>query len=136
MSNIYSDGIFDLFHRGHLEYFKQMKLLGTVIIGVIDNNTAKSYKRYPIYDELDRLELVKSCKFVDKVIFPAPLIITDKFMKEHNIDLVVHGFSNIEDAKKQDKFFEIPIKLNKFKEIKYYDKISTTSIIKKIINEY
>ena len=136
MSNIYSDGIFDFFHRGHVEYFKKMKLLGNVIIGVISDQTAETYKRKPIYNELDRLELVKSCKYVDKVIFPAPLIITEKFMKENGINLVVHGFSNKEDAKKQDKFFEIPIKLNKFKEIPYYKGISTTEIINIVKKDY
>jgi len=113
-----------------------MKNIGTVIIGVIDDNTAKSYKREPIYNELDRLELVKSCKYVDKVIFPAPLIITEKFIDDHDIDLVVHGFSSSEDSKKQHEFFKVPIKLNKFIEIPYYNGISTTEIINIVKNKY
>lgn len=136
MSNIYSDGIFDLFHRGHVEYFKKMKKMGRVIIGVIDDQTAKTYKRLPIYNEQDRIELVKSCKYVDEVIFPAPLIITQNFITENDIHLVVHGFSNKEDADKQTDFFKIPIKLNKFKIVPYYRDISTSDIIEKIKKKY
>ena len=77
-------------------------------------------------------EIIKSLKLVDEVIEDCPLIITEDFINEHKIDLVVHSFSNEEDYNKQKVFFEVPIKLNKFKVIKYYDKLSTTDIINKI----
>lgn len=68
------------------------------------------------------------------MICPCPLIVTEAFLKEHNIDLVVHGFANDADAKRQEEFFAIPMKLGKFKRIGYYQGLSTTDIITKIRN--
>ena len=81
-------------------------------------------------------EIIKNLKDVDEVVFPCPLIITEKFIADNNIDIIIHGFSNENDLEKQKEFFEIPIKLNKFKTIKYYDKISTTDIINNIKLNY
>jgi hypothetical protein len=45
------------------------------------------------------------------VICPCPLIVTEAFMDDLGIDLVVHGFANDADAARQREFFEIPINL-------------------------
>ena len=127
------DGVFDLFHIGHLEAIKKCKECGDyIIIGVVSDYNCALYKRQPIIEEKDRVEIIKNLKLVNEVIIDCPLIITEDFINEHKIDLVVHSFSNEEDFNKQKRFFEIPIKLNKFKVIKYYDKLSTTDIINKI----
>lgn len=60
----------------------------------------------------------------------------EEFINNNKIDLIVHGFSNNQDIEKQNEFFEIPIKLNKFEKLPYYDKISTTQIINKIKKYY
>ena len=137
MTRVYMDGVFDLFHRGHLEAIKKCKQFGDeVIIGIISDRDCESYKRSPIINEEDRTEIIKNLKDVKDIIFPAPLIITEDFLNKNNIDIVVHVFSDESDLNKQSKFFEIPIKLNKFKTIKYYDKISTTEIINNIKSNY
>ena len=137
---VYVDGVFDLFHRGHLEsIIKAKNVLNDpdntyLIVGVVSDSDCESYKRNPIINELDRVEIIKNIKHVDKVIFPCPMIVTMDFIKSNNIDLVVHGFCNVADREKQKIYFE-EIKLNGlFKEIDYYSKISTTDIIKKIKN--
>lgn len=137
---VYVDGVFDLFHRGHLEsIIKAKNVLNDpdntyLIVGVVSDSDCESYKRNPIINELDRVEIIKNIKHVDKVIFPCPMIVTMDFVKSNNIDLVVHGFCNDADREKQKIYFE-EIKLNGlFKEIDYYSKISTTDIIKKIKN--
>lgn len=132
---IYVDGIFDLFHRGHLESIRKCRGLSDdvfLIVGVISDKDATSYKRKPIYSEDDRCAIISSIKGVDDVIFPAPLIVNNEFLQEHNIDLVVHGFSSLEDEKKQEEFYR-EIK-DKFRVIPYYDGQSTSSIIKYIKN--
>jgi hypothetical protein len=53
-------------------------------------------------------------------------------MKEHQIDLVVHGFANDADAERQNEFFDIPMKLGKFQQISYFNGLSTTDRIQKI----
>tara|TARA_B100001248_G_scaffold170546_2_gene129229 strand:- start:3041 stop:3454 length:414 start_codon:yes stop_codon:yes gene_type:complete len=132
---IYIDGIFDLFHRGHLESFKQIKDIYKdcfLIVGVVSDEDAMSYKREPIISYEDRCEIIKSIKYVDKVIEKSPLTVDIDFIKKHKIDLVVHGFASKEDEKKQEVFFKEITNLGLFEKIKYYDKTSTTSIINKI----
>ena len=73
---------------------------------------------------------------IDEIIKEAPLIITKDFIDKYNIDCVVHGFLNKNDASTQDIFFEYPKSINKFIEIEYCKVISTTNIIKKIKNLY
>ena len=136
---IYTDGIFDIFHRGHLEFLNNIKLKYPecqLIIGIINDEDSKKYKRKPIYNEDDRYEIIKNLKCVDQIIKDAPLIIDESFILNHKIDLIVHGFSHLNDIEKQSEFFKIPIKLNKFEVMPYYDKISTTQLIEKIKNEY
>lgn len=139
MISIYIDGIFDLFHRGHLESLKQSKNLRNdvfLIVGVISDKVATSYKRQPIIKEEDRVEIIKSIKYVDKVIENPPLIITEEFIKNNSIDIVVHGFCDDADWEKQKTFFKWLIDNNKFERINYYSPISTTDIIKKIKDNY
>jgi cytidyltransferase-like protein len=139
---VYIDGVFDLFHRGHLESLVKAKNIFNdpdntfLLVGVVSDVDCISYKRKPIINELDRLEIVKNIKMVDDVVFPCPLFITKQFIDNNNIDIVVHGFSNDADREKQLCFFADIIKSNNFKEIEYYDKISTTDIIKRIKNFY
>jgi cytidyltransferase-like protein len=136
---VYLDGIFDLFHFGHIESFRKCKELYsdvTLIVGIIGDKVASSYKRVPIHSEEHRYGLVENSKYVDKIIKDSPLIITKEFMEKYKIDLVVHGFSNNNDQNKQDIFFEYPKSINKFKEIEYYKGISTTSILDKISKIY
>ena len=138
MKRIYVDGVFDLFHRGHLESLKKAKNALNIpentflIVGVVSDKDCESYKRTPIISEEDRVEIIKNIKFVDEVIFPCPMTMTLEFIEKNNIDLVVHGFSNNADREKQKSFFEPIINSGKFKEIDYYSKISTTDIIKKL----
>tara|TARA_B100001094_G_C18111697_1_gene761562 strand:+ start:125 stop:541 length:417 start_codon:yes stop_codon:yes gene_type:complete len=137
LKTVYIDGIFDLFHRGHLECIKKCKLYGNkIVVGIISDIDATEYKRQPIINEVDRCEIIKNLKDVDSIIFPAPLIVNEKFIEENNIDMIVHAFSSDQDFEKQKDFFKIPIQLNKFTKIDYYDKISTTDIINKIKINY
>jgi cytidyltransferase-like protein len=139
---VYIDGVFDLFHRGHLESLRKAKYIFNdpdntfLLVGVVSDADCMSYKRKPIINENDRLEIIKNMKIVDDVVFPCPLFITKQFIDTHNIDIVVHGFSNDNDRNKQYIYFADIIKSEKFKEIEYYDKISTTDIIKRIKNFY
>ena len=140
MKRVYIDGVFDLFHRGHLESLNKAKnALGEpnntfLIVGVVSDIDCESYKRTPIIEENDRVEIIKNIKVVDQVIFPCPMEITLDFIEKNKIDMVVHGFSNDTDREKQKLFFTQVIDSGKFKKIDYYSKISTTDIIKKLKN--
>lgn len=130
---VYMDGVFDMFHIGHLNAIQEATKLGDrVIIGITGQKDATGYKREPIIPQDERIQIVASISYVDAVICPCPLIVTEEFMKEHGIDLVVHGFANDNDLEKQREFFEIPMTRNQFQQIPYYNGTSTTDIIQKI----
>ena len=126
---VYMDGIFDLFHVGHLNAIKQMKELGThSIIGVVSDADATLYKRKPIIPEEHRVEMVKQCKYVDEVIFPCPMKMTPEFLESNQIDLVVHAFKDDADYAKQNLFFkDIDLCI-----IPYSSLESTTDIIERV----
>ena len=141
---VYIDGIFDLFHRGHLEsFYKTKNIYGEdnkdnvdVIVGIVSDSDAENYKRLPIIKEKDRVKIIESIGCVNEIIFPAPLIIDNKFIEDNKLDMIVHGFANNEDFEKQKEFFKIPLQLNKFKTIEYYSEISTSDIINNIKKNY
>jgi cytidyltransferase-like protein len=139
---VYIDGVFDLFHRGHIEsIIKAKNVLNDpdntiLIVGIVGDYDAISYKRKPIINEDDRKTIIKSIKYVDQIICPCPLIVTLEFIKKYNIDLVVHGFVSDEDRNKQKDFYNIIKMKGFFKEIEYYSKISTSDIIKNIKDNY
>jgi len=135
---VYIDGIFDLFHRGHLESLIKAKNVYNdpdntiLIVGIVGDKDAENYKRLPIIEQGDRLKIIESLKIVDYVLCPCPLKINMSFVERYKIDLIVHGFFDEKDKEKQREFFRELIKNNKFKEIEYYKGTSTTDIINKI----
>ena len=132
---VYADVVADLFHRGHVEFLKKVKSLYDntyVIVGIQSNEDSQKYKRVPIFNAEDRAEIIKSCKDVDEIILEPQLYITKEFLKENNIDIVVHGDDMTEYLKKYN--YEIPIKLEIMRTVPYYEGISTTQIIQKIFS--
>ena len=125
---IYVDMVADLFHSGHVNFLKQVSLLGkTLIVGLNSDKDCAIYKRTPIISLRDRHIVMESCRYVQKVIAPCPLIITEQFLKEHKIDLVVHAHDP--DDTNYDFMYSIPQKLGKFKRINRTPGLSTTDII-------
>lgn len=130
---VYMDGVFDLFHVGHLSAIRHCASRGDrVILGVTGDDDATSYKRAPIICQEERSAIVAALAEVDHVVCPCPLVVTESFMQEHGIDLVVHGFVNDKDAEDQFEFFAYPMRNGQFERIPYHDGQSTTSIIRKI----
>lgn len=132
---IFCDGVFDLFHIGHVNHFEKIKKLypeSYLLVGILNDKETTNYKRKPIFNQEKRKDFVDSCKYVDETILDYPVIITKEFMDENNIDLIVHAFSNSYDFKKQLEFFKYPIENNKFLKIDYDKSISSTKILNKI----
>lgn len=65
----YTTGVYDLFHIGHLNLLKNAKgMCDKLIVGVtVDELVAYKGKKALIPFE-DRIELVRSCKFVDAAV--------------------------------------------------------------------
>jgi cytidyltransferase-like protein len=130
MTRVYVDMVADLFHIGHVNLFKKAREHGDyLIVGVHADSQASSYKRDPIIPESDRYEMVRLCRLVDEVIEAAPTLITEKFIKDHNIDIVVHGDDIRHEYMEQHK---IPTKLGIMRYVPYTKGISTSKIIERI----
>jgi len=132
MKRIYADMVADLFHRGHLEFLRKIKTLypdSYLIVGIHSDATVESYKRKPIFSMDDRVAIVESCKLVDEVVRDAPLKITEEYLSEHRIDLMMHG----DDM--TDFFYEcysVPLEAGIVEFLPYYKGVSTSEIIENI----
>lgn len=136
MNNIYVDMVGDLFHINHINLLKKAKEYGNnLIVGIHSDKDVESYKRVPILTMEERIGVIESCKYVDKVIPNAPLVITKEYLEKNNIDLVIHAH-NLDEEDKYNKYYSEIIKIGKFKRIDYHEGVSTTNIKEKIIKEY
>lgn len=66
----YIAGVFDLFHIGHLNMFKRAKeQCDYLIVGVVTDEGVRKYKEVePFIPFAERLELVRSCRYVDEAV--------------------------------------------------------------------
>ena len=65
----YTTGIFDLFHIGHLNILKNAKgLCDKLIVGVTTDELASYKGKVPEIPFQDRIEIVRSIKYVDAVV--------------------------------------------------------------------
>ena len=93
MKTVFTNGCFDILHRGHLEYLKESAFWGDrLIVGINSDASVKRLKGHsrPINSETDRQYALECLSFVDRVyIFnedtPIELI---KYLKP---DLITKG---------------------------------------------
>lgn len=66
----YTDGVYDMFHIGHLNMIEQAKSqCEQLIVGVHADEVVHGYKnRYPVICEADRCRIVGAIKGVDKAV--------------------------------------------------------------------
>jgi D-beta-D-heptose 7-phosphate kinase / D-beta-D-heptose 1-phosphate adenosyltransferase len=126
---VFTNGCFDILHRGHIELLRYCKKHGLkVIVGL---NSDKSIKRLkgdsrPINNQNDRKFLLESLRYVDEVIIfneDTPYNIIKKIKP----DIIVKGG----DYKEKDI---IGSDISKVKIFKYVEGYSTTKKIKDIVN--
>ena len=69
---IYTGGTFDLFHSGHSRLLERCKKAvgdnGYLVVSVNTDEFCSQYKELPVCSLAERMEVVSSCKWVDKVI--------------------------------------------------------------------
>lgn len=123
---IFTNGCFDVLHKGHFELLKYCKSLGYVIVGINSDLSVKKLKgeTRPIFSDEDRKFMLLSCKYVDEVFIfdeetPYELI---KIIKP---DIIVKGG----DYKKENV---IGVDLAEVKIFNYIDGYSTTKVLEKI----
>jgi rfaE bifunctional protein nucleotidyltransferase chain/domain len=68
---VFTNGCFDLLHRGHVHVLREAKALGDLLIVAINSDTSvKAIKgaARPILPETDRVELIAAMEMVDYVV--------------------------------------------------------------------
>ncbi len=133
----YTTGVFDLFHVGHLNILKNAKKhCDVLVVGVTTDELAYKLKnKIPIIPFKDRLELINSIKFIDKVI---PEKNVDKFKAWEKIkfDVIFKG-SDWKGTERwneyERKFKEVGVKVFYFP---YTEKISSSIIRKRLLKRY
>lgn len=122
---VFTNGCFDILHRGHLELLQYCKTLGKVVVGLNGDESVKRLKgeKRPISNEDDRKFLLESLLFVDEVIVfnentPYDLI------KQIKPDIIVKGGDYTIDNIVGSDICEVKI-------FNYVDGYSTTKIIER-----
>ena len=68
---VFTNGCFDIIHRGHVEYLRGAKLLGDILIVGLNSDTSVTRikgKPRPYQDEQDRAAILSAMKMVDLVV--------------------------------------------------------------------
>jgi len=126
---VFTNGVFDLLHVGHVRYLAQARTLGDALVVAINSDRAvlelKGPGR-PVFDEAERAEIVAALKHVDYVtifddVSPRRLIaalLPDVLVKGGDYQLdEIHGREEVEAA--GGKVISLP----------FVDGASTTALI-------
>ncbi|KAI0974196.1 cytidylyltransferase [Xylaria arbuscula] len=135
---VYADGVFDLFHLGHMRQLEQAKKAFDnvyLLVGVTGDEETHKRKGLTVLSGRERAETVRHCKWVDEVIESCPWIVTPEFLEKHQIDYVAHD--DIPYGADEGDDIYAPIKKEgKFLVTQRTEGVSTTGIITKIVRDY
>ena len=130
------NGVFDLFHVGHVRLLKRAKEMFKEVVVTIDSDelTIKE-KRKPIFSQNERAEILKACRYVDEVVIidrsygPHAFdpVKVDEFMEQYKIDAV---FVAADDEEYVKYWFEHLYKQGKVVIVPRTKDVSTTQVIK------
>lgn len=123
---VYTYGVFDLLHTGHIKLLEQAKALGDeLIVGVFTDEVAEGFKRKPIIPLEERYKMLQSLRVVDRVY------IQDQFSPQERIDFLKPDIvakargAGWEDTAPEYENCESIL-------LKYTDGVSTSDIIRRI----
>ncbi|KAF6229593.1 hypothetical protein HO173_011448 [Letharia columbiana] len=135
---IYADGVFDLFHLGHMRQLEQAKNAFPdvyLMVGVTGDAETHKRKGLTVLSGAERAETLRHCKWVDEVIPNCPWIVTPDFLEKHKIDYVAHD--DLPYGADEGDDIYTPIKREgKFLVTQRTEGVSTTGIITKIVRDY
>ena len=128
MKKIYVAVTGDLFHHGHISFFKKAKAFGNyLVVGVCSDEDVTL--NGPILNLNERVAVIERCDLVNEVIPSAPPETTEKFIEDHQIDLVVATKSYSKEA--LNMFYKYPNQMGILKLFDYKDGISKSYIFER-----
>lgn len=86
-------GTFDLFHVGHVRMLARAARLGDrLIVGVsTDQLNYSKKKKFPVFSESERLEIIRSLDCVDHAFLEESLELKRRYILRHDANLLVMG---------------------------------------------
>ncbi|KAF7846125.1 hypothetical protein BT93_L5216, partial [Corymbia citriodora subsp. variegata] len=135
---VYADGVFDLFHLGHMRQLEQAKTAFPnthLIVGVTGDTETLRRKGLTVLSGKERAETVRHCKWVDEVVEDCPWIVTVDFLEKHKIDYVAHDDLPY-GADEGDDIYKPVKEKGMFLVTQRTEGVSTTGIITKIVRDY
>lgn len=132
---VFTNGVFDILHKGHVEYLNRAKALGDVLVVAVNSDTsAKRIKgeRRPIVGQNDRAFIILNLKCVDYVcVFDEET--PYETIKLLQPDVLVKGADwKVENVVGRDI---VEGRGGKVITIEYLEGKSTTNIIKEILSQ-
>lgn len=155
---VYSDGVYDLLHMGHMKQLEQCKKMFPnviLIVGVAGDKDTQRFKGRTVQTEDERADTLKHLKWVDEVICPCPWTISKEFMIDNKIDYVAHDDLPYDMTAKKDDgdadeheneaeaaaaasgdVYHFVKQLGRFRATQRTEGVSTTDIINRILRDY
>ena len=126
-------GAFDGLHPGHLSFFKQAKKYGDFLIISVgtDRNVAKIKGKKPLFDQSERLELVRHCRLVDRAVIGEEKDFYGH-IKKYQPDVICLGYdqwANEDEVRKE--LLKVDLKKTKVFRLKGYQGYKAKSTIVK-----
>ena len=110
----YTSGVYDLFHIGHLNLLKNAKgLCDKLIVGVSTDKLVEYKHKHPVIPFEERIEIVRSCKFVDAAI-PQEELDKYKMWKKLHFDVLFVGddwYNSPSWKEMEEKFSKVGVRV-------------------------
>ena len=132
-NNYFIDGCFDGYHYGHVNAFLQSKKKCDILIaGTHCDEELKNIKGDTLFNDTERLFMLKHCKYIDTVIDDyVPYITNIKTLDKYNCINFLHGEENITTINNEDPLYYIK-KSNRYTTYEVTKGISTTQLLKRL----
>ena len=134
---VYIDGVFDLFHSGHIAALRAAKELGTFLfVGLYDDETVRSRKGayFPLMNLQERVLNVLSCRFVDDILIGAPWKITKQVLLSLNVKLVVLTKNTLFAEHEMDRC-AVPQEMSILKQVYTESDYTTDQLMQSIVEQ-
>ncbi|WKY09685.1 hypothetical protein Q1695_002217 [Nippostrongylus brasiliensis] len=136
--HIFTEGVFDMFHYGHVRQLRQVKeAFPNVIVtaGICSDDQVRKYKGGPLVMTFDeRWASVEECKYVDNVIDHGMFYPTIKLLNDLQADLIAHDAIPYLCPDSDDCYK--PFKdADRFLTTQRTENISTTDLIQRIVDQ-